>query len=204
MKDRECLICFLKYQPKSNRSLVCSDNCRKIKNRNYNKQYLAVWKLKNPQKHEVALKKWRTSKSCKTYQNHYQKQLRKSNEKVRLNQIWYGIVYRCTSQKAKQYKDYGGRGIKCEWRDFLEFYTDMSSSYKPGLTIDRVDVNKNYCKSNCRWIRKGEQALNRRNTIVFKLNGEKIGSLRLSKILDVERHKIINDYKRKNIYEYTK
>lgn len=68
---------------------------------------------------------------------------------------------RCYNEKDKSYPDYGGRGIKVcrEWEEsFTNFYNDMFSGYSDDLTLDRIDVNKDYCKENCRWIPKSRQA----------------------------------------------
>jgi hypothetical protein len=66
---------------------------------------------------------------------------------------WTNMKTRCTNPNFKQYKDYGGRGIKvCDrWlNSFQNFINDMG--LKPGLeySIDRIDNNKGYETSNCR------------------------------------------------------
>lgn len=87
--------------------------------------------------------------------------------KTPLHKIWLGIKQRCYNANSASYKNYGGRGIKLseEWLDFQKFYADMIWTYKTGLTIERLDVNKNYCKENCAWISKIDQSRNRTNTI---------------------------------------
>ena len=84
---------------------------------------------------------------------------------TRIYKIYVWIIRRCEDGKIKSYQNYGWRWIKCEWKSFEDFYRDMSPTYQDNLSIDRIDVNWNYCKENCRWSTIKEQANNKRNTI---------------------------------------
>lgn len=67
--------------------------------------------------------------------------------------IWTGILARCSNEKLKCYKYYGGRGITvCErWLKFENFLEDMG--IRPdGLQIDRINNDGNYEPRNCRWV----------------------------------------------------
>ena len=84
---------------------------------------------------------------------------------------------RCNNPKSPKWKDYGGRGIKCLWKSFEEFRDDMYQSYLEHIkkfgkntSIDRIDVNGNYCKENCRWATAKEQSLNVRRITTFPKN----------------------------------
>lgn len=84
------------------------------------------------------------------------------------------IKARCNNPKNHKYKDYGGRGIKNLWESFEEFKNDMYESYLEHVeefgikntSIDRIDVDGHYEKSNCRWATYKEQANNKRKQYV--------------------------------------
>ncbi len=86
---------------------------------------------------------------------------------------WCDIVQRCTNPNNSRYKDYGGRGITvCErWMKFKNFLEDMGESPK-GYQIDRIDNNKEYCKSNCQWVTSKTNNRNKRNNHLEIFNGK--------------------------------
>lgn len=87
---------------------------------------------------------------------------------------------RCNNKSYACYNSYGWRWIKFLWKNFEEFYKDMWESYhkhvkeywEKNTTLDRIDVNWNYCKENCRRATCIEQANNRRNTKYYEYNWE--------------------------------
>lgn len=86
----------------------------------------------------------------------------------RLYNTWYNMMNRCYSPYCKAYKNYWWRGIEvCSSRKKLKnFIHDMSETYKEWLTLERIDVNGNYCIENCSWVTPQQQHENRRNTIL--------------------------------------
>lgn len=89
----------------------------------------------------------------------------------RLHRIWTNMKSRCHNPKATGFQSYGGRGIRVcdEWNSYENFRDwALSNGYNDDLTIDRIDVNGNYCPENCRWLSKLEQERNRRNSLTFE------------------------------------
>lgn len=95
------------------------------------------------------------------------------NARSRAYNIWVLMRARCDNPRATVYKYYGGRGITYDerWKSFANFWGDMGSGYRDSLTLDRIDSNKDYVPSNCRWIPLSEQNNNKRNTRYFTING---------------------------------
>ena len=89
--------------------------------------------------------------------------------------VWNNMWERCTNPKHVNFKHYGGRGISVsdEWRDFVQFLINVGERPGPGYSLDRVDVNGNYCRENVRWATRKEQARNKRNTKTVEWRGEK-------------------------------
>ena len=95
--------------------------------------------------------------------------------------IWKGMNKRCNNKNCKDYKWYGGKGIKVceEWHNYLNFRKwSIENGFAIGLTIDRLDVSKDYKPSNCQWITQSENAKKRQREgkiQMIKYGGEEHG-----------------------------
>jgi hypothetical protein len=100
---------------------------------------------------------------------------------TRIYSIWKNMKRRCDTPTNKSYADYGGRGIIFDprWAKFEAFYEDMFEGYADNLTLDRKDVNGNYCKENCRWLTIEEQQRGRRDNMMVEYNGVEMSLLEL-------------------------
>ena len=98
--------------------------------------------------------------------------------KTRLYAIWCGMKARCYNPARNRYQYYGAKGIGVceEWKnDFLAFEEwAIKSGYADNLTIERINIDKNYTPENCAWVTHEEQAKNKRNNrkILGKNTGE--------------------------------
>lgn len=130
-------------------------------------------------------------KSCGCYQREMINWSVKKHGKSKSNlySVWTGMKQRCFNKKERCYKYYGGKGVTVcdEWlHDFEAFFNWANENgYKEGLTIDRIDVNGNYCPENCRWITIQEQMLNRTDNRWITYNGETKSLVQWSKDLGI-------------------
>lgn len=145
------------------------------------------------------------SKSCGCYHKEKAKESATKHGKStsRLFKVWCAMIERTTNPKNKSYSNYGGRGIEvCDkWRDDFQAFYDwaMNNGYdenasKGDCTIDRIDVNGNYCPENCRWVGMDVQAKNKRK-LQIEYNGEKHS---VEEWADITGLKISTIYKRIN------
>lgn len=96
--------------------------------------------------------------------------------RTRLYDTWHGLRQRCNNPNSKDAHNYYERGIVVceEWNKSYEAFRDwaIANGYQDGLTIDRIDVNGNYCPENCRWATAKEQCRNTRVNHLLTHNGE--------------------------------
>ena len=80
-----------------------------------------------------------------------------------LYKTWETMRARCNNPNRREYKNYGGRGIRvCKrWDNFALFIKDMGER-PTDTTLDRINVNGNYTPKNCRWADRITQRNNQR------------------------------------------
>lgn len=107
--------------------------------------------------------------------------------------VWVKMKRRCYSPSCREYKNYGGRGIKIcdEWlspENFVRWARESGYDYeapKGSCTLDRIDVNGDYEPGNCRWITNLEQQNNRRNNRRFDYQGVSYTVAELARMFEV-------------------
>ena len=111
---------------------------------------------------------------CNNYKNLRVTPTRHGMSGTPIHTVWTHMRSRCLNSRNKNYKNYGGRGIKIcsEWDVFENFYEwSMNNGYRKELSIDRIDNDGNYEPSNCRWATNKVQQNNTRITRKIMING---------------------------------
>lgn len=154
--------------------------------------------------------KWFWNSSCKCnrirdkkWTKHWFSHFHKKSD--RFYNIYCWMVSRCRWTAWEKRKHlYFWKWIKCEWNSFEEFRDDMYESYishvneywEKNTTLDRIDSNWNYSKSNCRWATCKEQSNNTRLTLKANINWKIYMTHDIAKLtwvsLDSARHRLRN------------
>ncbi len=129
--------------------------------------------------------KWWKSKRYMQYNRDYN-QLPRSIHSFKwsdhyLYRTWHEMKARCYDESNINYCNYGGRGITIskKWLfDFERFVFDMGDR-PDDHTIDRIDNDGNYKKSNCKWSNRTQQNQNKR---VYKTSKTGYGGIRLTNL----------------------
>lgn len=170
--------------PKSGRKFKkwdCQCDCGKIVSRTT--YSLTNKKLKNP------------SCGCNRVKCAKENFTKHGGSKDRLYRVWASIKDRCTRENNKYYYIYGARGVSIckEWENDYSSFKEWSyaNGYNENAeymqcTIDRIDVNGDYCPENCRWVNLNIQSNNKRNNIIIEYNSETHTLTEWSRILNIK------------------
>jgi hypothetical protein len=101
--------------------------------------------------------------------------------------MWLAMRNRCNRIN----QDYSARGITYDkrWDSFENFYLDMGEAPE-GMSLDRIDVNGNYEKSNCRWATREQQANNTRANVFVEWQGKNQTLAQWAKELSMDYDKL--------------
>lgn len=116
-------------------------------------------------------------KSCGCLKLESKPNLKHGLRKTPEYESWAHLKARCLNKNSKDYYLYGERGITIckEWENSFEcFIKDMGVKPSKNMSIDRIDVNKGYEPSNCRWADNKTQSRNKRNNKFYEFNGMKM------------------------------
>lgn len=88
---------------------------------------------------------------------------------------WDNMMGRCYRSCSPAYDYYGGRGIGVvpEWHSYQNFLASMGER-PDNMTLERLDNDKDYGPSNCKWATSQEQDYNKRNTLKVYYKGQLI------------------------------
>ena len=111
--------------------------------------------------------------------------------------IFYNIKDRCNNLKNKEYKNYGGRGIKCliteeEIKTIME--RDNFWKFKKP-SIDRINNDKDYTFENCQFLEFEDNRIKDRCKPILQFNLNKILIKEWKSVLDAQNeygHTIID------------
>lgn len=121
------------------------------------------------------LNEWRKRKSLSDLIN---------NNKYMFNS-WRAFMYTAKGKKI---------GHDKSWNTFKQFYEDMHSTYKPGLTLSRIDKKIFFCKENCKWLTPEENDYLKGNYVKIKHNGKNLTFKEWSAEINVSVNAIRNRY----------
>lgn len=105
----------------------------------------------------------------------------KDNHNLRghpLYNVWNNMKQRCGNPNVRTYKWYGAKGVcVCDdWKNnFRHFYEwAIANGWKNGMSIERIDIDKDYSPENCTLIPIKRQARNRKTTYWVNYRGRKM------------------------------
>lgn len=110
---------------------------------------------------------------------------------------WRAMKHRCYVESGSAYARYGARGIRVcrRWQNnFRSFLSDMGPCPTREHSLDRIDNDKGYSRSNCRWVLKSEQSRNRRCVTSVTWNGTTNNLTEWSRLTGISRRTLTNRF----------
>lgn len=101
----------------------------------------------------------------------------KRGQRSELYALWAAMLDRVRNTNRPDAKYYANKGVTVasDWEQY-ELFRDwaINHGYKPGLSIERIDVDKGYNPENCTFIEVKEQAKNRSSSRFLEYNGRRM------------------------------
>lgn len=99
--------------------------------------------------------------------------------KDKLYAIWSNIQKKCYNEKSKDFKNYGAIGVKVDerWLKYETFRDDLKATYDKhveqygdkSISLDIIDVKKNYNVDNCCWVIKPKKSSNKIKKVLDRM-----------------------------------
>lgn len=109
-------------------------------------------------------------------------------------QCWRDMIRRCTDPRDRRYKRYGGRGISVHgpWLRSFRCFRRWAEAhgFRPDLQIDRIDYDKGYAPTNCRFVDRVTQANNRSNNHLIEYDGKRLTMAQWARQLNIPYHRL--------------
>lgn len=117
--------------------------------------------------------------------------------------IWKAMKSRCyaPSQTKGNYKKFGIKVCDRWLHDYNAFIADMGEMPGENYSIERIDVTKDYCPENCKWIPQIEQPKNRANSIFICYQGETKCLKDWAKILNIKYSTLYSKFRKGYSFE---
>ena len=97
-----------------------------------------------------------------------------AGHETREYRVWRSMRDRCNRAAHSLFKYYGGRGISVSprWDIYKNFLEDMGRC-PAGCQIDRIDNDRGYEPTNCRWVDAKTNMRNRSSSLWLERAGER-------------------------------
>ena len=96
---------------------------------------------------------------------------------TQIHNIYRSIKSKCYNPKSSKFRIYGGKGVRVcnDWiNSFWQFYDwSKKNGHKEGqgMILVRIDKEGNYVPQNCKWVRKEDLVIDRKNMRWFEHDG---------------------------------
>lgn len=125
---------------------------------------------------------------------------------TQIDNVYKSMISRCYKPTNNRYYRYGGRGIRVcdEWKNNKAsfFQWAFENGYEQGLTLDRIDCDKNYSPDNCRWATQQVQQNNRSNNHLITVDNETHTVTEWSRIINVNASTVYFHSRKNDAVEY--